>query len=188
MSRESILNRIKQNKPSEVDLPQSVDYGIVYENSLEQFQTSLKAVAAETFHFSSQAQFEEHFEELYPDKPMTYSQIKSLQSFESERPHDYRDLDLAIYQSQLGVAENGAIFINFQNESQRSQAFLAVNLCLILKQSDIVDNMHLAYQKLSTMPNYGVFISGPSKTADIEQCLVIGAHGACTLKVIILEN
>lgn len=49
--------------------------------------------------------------------------------------------------------------------------------------------MHQAYKKLSSNAiDFGVFISGPSKTADIEQSLVIGAHGALSLSVFLKEN
>ena len=46
-----------------------------------------------------------------------------------------------------------------------------------------------SYQLIhNTDYGYGVFISGPSKTADIEQSLVIGAHGAGSLTIFILDQ
>jgi L-lactate dehydrogenase complex protein LldG len=45
--------------------------------------------------------------------------------------------------------------------------------------------MHAAYEELGKVKSsFGLFLSGPSKTADIEQSLVIGAHGARSLTVV----
>ena len=51
-----------------------------------------------------------------------------------------------------------------------------------------VNNMHEAYARFDMDPNYnlGTFISGPSKTADIEQALVMGAQAARGVTVILL--
>ena len=56
------------------------------------------------------------------------------------------------------------------------------HLVLVIEEKSLVPYMHQAYEKIENF-NFGVFISGPSKTADIEQSLVIGAHGALSLTV-----
>jgi L-lactate dehydrogenase complex protein LldG len=64
---------------------------------------------------------------------------------------------------------------------------LAEHLVIVLAESDIVDNMHAAYERLGARLGeaaYGCFMSGPSKTADIEQALVIGAQGPRSLTVV----
>ena len=160
-----------------------------YEDTREAFLERLVSVHATAVHHETEQAFLSAFTELYPDAQHVYSQYETLCTFQDDDPHAYDCLDVAVYRGRLGVAENGAVFVDFGGEQQRSQAVLAQHLCLVINERDLVDNMHDAYQQLEhDFPDYGVFISGPSKTADIEQCLVVGAHGACTLTVVILAD
>lgn len=90
----------------------------------------------------------------------------------------------------FGVAENGAIWIAPQTPCERALMVLAEHLHVVLPADAIVDHMADAYRRLSAGGvlghegrGYGVFLAGPSKTADIEQSLVIGAHGPRSLSV-----
>jgi L-lactate dehydrogenase complex protein LldG len=106
-------------------------------------------------------------------------------------PHELADVDVAICAGQFGVAENGAIWVTDENLKHRAIYFICQHLVLLVKASEIVSNMHLAYERLgNAFVNRGFsgFISGPSKTADIEQSLVIGAQGPRSLKVVLVER
>jgi L-lactate dehydrogenase complex protein LldG len=92
---------------------------------------------------------------------------------------------LAVIQGEIGVAENGTIWVPESNMLNRALPFITQHLVLVLDKNNIVANMQQAYDKLEGVGNYGVFIAGPSKTADIEQSLVIGAHGARSMMVLI---
>ena len=91
----------------------------------------------------------------------------------------------AILPGQLGVAENGAVWVAEEGMGWRALPFLAEHLVLVLRTNDLVPHMHAAYARISP-GDYGVFIAGPSKTADIEQHLVLGAQGPLAHTVIIL--
>ena len=93
--------------------------------------------------------------------------------------------DVAVVEGAFGVAENGAVWIP-QNVKHKALYFIAEALVIVLDRHSLVHNMQEAYEFLAgqTYP-FGTFISGPSKTADIEQALVMGAHGACTCLVIL---
>ena len=67
--------------------------------------------------------------------------------------------------------------------------FLVQHLALVIRTGSIVHNMHQAYERLNLgSRRFGTFISGPSKIADIEQSLVIGAHGARSLHVFLVDS
>ena len=91
---------------------------------------------------------------------------------------------LAIVQAEFGVAENGAVYIDPKGRYPRALLTLAKNLAIILPADEIVATMHEAYERIDlNATDYALFMAGPSKTADIEQSLVIGAHGAMGVMV-----
>src|SRR5665213_1690441 len=104
-------------------------------------------------------------------------------------PHDLHDIELAVISADLGVAENGAVWVNCDLLSQRVVPFTCQHLAVILQKHSIVANMHDAYEKIGDQVyGFSTFIAGPSKTADIEQSLVLGAHGPRTMTVFIIDG
>jgi L-lactate dehydrogenase complex protein LldG len=105
-----------------------------------------------------------------------------------EDPHDLEGIDVAVIPGTFGVAENAAVWIPGETLTPHRSIFVIVqHLILVVPAGEIVDNLHQAYERIQWSPNsFGIFISGPSKTADIEQSLVIGAHGARSCTVILL--
>jgi L-lactate dehydrogenase complex protein LldG len=96
-------------------------------------------------------------------------------------------IELAIIPGRFGVAENAAIWVDEADLPHRAVPFVAQHLAIVLPKREIVADMHAAYRRLPRpLPGYGVFISGPSKTADIEQALVIGAQGPKSLVVFLV--
>ena len=97
------------------------------------------------------------------------------------------EIELAIIPGRIGVAENAAIWVDEADLPHRALPFVAQHLAIVLPKRAIVADMHAAYARLPRpLPGYGVFISGPSKTADIEQALVIGAQGPKSLVVFLV--
>ena len=94
-------------------------------------------------------------------------------------------IDLAVLRGELGVAENGTVWLPEANMLHRALPTITQHLVLVLDRRNIVATMHQAYAQITDVGGYGVFLAGPSKTADIEQSLVIGAHGARSLTVLL---
>lgn len=104
-------------------------------------------------------------------------------------PHDLENVDFAVLRGHFGVAENAAIWVTDDTVKHRVMYFLPQRLVIVIPASEILNNLHEAYGRIEIRNHkFAGFISGPSKTADIEQSLVIGAHGARSLIVFAVEG
>ncbi|RYY19303.1 MAG: lactate utilization protein B/C, partial [Chitinophagaceae bacterium] len=93
-------------------------------------------------------------------------------------------IDTAFMEASFGIAENGSVWLYESQFINRLLPFICQHLVIILGAHNILSDMHEAYRQITIdKEGYGLFLAGPSKTADIEQSLVIGAHGArsCTV-------
>ncbi len=102
-------------------------------------------------------------------------------------PHQLEGLDFAVLPGAFGVAENGAVWVEGASLPLRALFVVPQHLALVVPAGAVVQTMQDAYERIAFRgAGFGVFVSGPSKTADIEQSLVIGAHGARSCTVAIL--
>jgi hypothetical protein len=91
-----------------------------------------------------------------------------------------------VCEAEFGVAENGAVWLPGSRLGERSTLFLASQVLVVLERDAIVADLHAAYARIDMMSErFGIFVAGPSKTADIEQSLVVGAHGPKELTVVL---
>ncbi|MFL5619121.1 MAG: lactate utilization protein C, partial [Gemmatimonadaceae bacterium] len=104
-------------------------------------------------------------------------------------PHVLATLDVLVCESSLGVAENGAVWIATSDTLLRAALFLASRVLIVVREGLLVDDLHQAYERLDVRSNsFGAFVAGPSKTADIEQSLVVGAHGPKELTLVVVRE
>jgi L-lactate dehydrogenase complex protein LldG len=166
--------------------------GIRYADKVAQFISVMESVGGRAIELHEEEDINDRILSLYPEAQtiasnLPHIRIATVNPDEVESPYLLNGTDLAIVQGEIGVAENGCIWIP-QNVKEKAVYFIAEYLLILLDRNHIVDNMHEAYNKIwFTDRGFGVFISGPSKTADIEQALVVGAHGARGV-IVLLTN
>ena len=192
-SREHILSRAKANKPDLLELP-NLDLNVFVDGRdlIKEFKTKIEVVGGNVVDVVAKENVISQVSSLFPDSKVNFSTLEGMQDFNTislealNKPHELEDLDILILESDIGVAENGALWLSDNQIPIRVLPFITKHLILVLTKDNIVPFMHQAYQKIaSSETDFGVFISGPSKTADIEQSLVVGAQGALSLTVFI---
>ncbi|TDQ15106.1 L-lactate dehydrogenase complex protein LldG [Algoriphagus boseongensis] len=182
-SRKSILEAIKAIPREEKPLPDLPDFGISGELE-EGFTQSILGNKGEVLEKSV---FENWLATQDFSKILSLTEsYRNLSTIELPKdPHELSTLDLAILEGQFGVAENGAIWLDDSQLFLRAIPFITEHLVIVLDRKNLVPTLHQAYQRIGDAHSgFGLFVAGPSKTADIEQSLVIGAHGAKSLRVV----
>jgi len=193
-SKAEILQKIKQNQPTVItDLPDLDVISSENPNVLETYKTVLKNIGGEPVEVSGYHEILDFIRNNYAlDRRIIttipeLSEVASL-DWKNDDPHTLQNVELAIVKAHFGVAENSALWVTDDILGQRVAPFIAQYLAIIVKKSDILATMHQAYDKIGNLEyGFATFIAGPSKTADIEQSLVLGAHGARGLIVFLLD-
>ena len=162
-------------------------YGLTFVDKRKQFIEVLTSIGGVVSIIDSMQTLEEKIADFTtPDKIV----INGLEPIDSDYSKDnLYEVDIAIVKGGIAVAENGAIWVTEKNMVDRMLPFSCEQLVIVIEEKNIVNNLHEAYDAINiSEEGYGVFIAGPSKTADIEQSLVIGAHGPVALQVLIIKE
>ena len=187
MSRQQILDAIRKNKPALVAAPASFQYLPSAEALAPAFIASLERVGGAVIGLKDRNPIAATVQEQYLHMTRIADFVNHPRNSNQALLHDAAGIEVAVLEGRLGVAENGAIWLQESDCFSRALPFITQHLVLVLEKSKIVDTMHTAYAQIdTTREGFGVFIAGPSKTADIEQSLVIGAHGAKSLLVLLI--
>ncbi|QDU26374.1 Lactate utilization protein C [Anatilimnocola aggregata] len=196
-SREDILARLRADTLPAQDLPDLAGPWIQYDNVAEQFAKSLTGIGGSCHFVDSLAAAREHLSQLpvFQIAKQVASlvpeiTIGNVDEQACDDPHQLETIDFAVVRGEFGVAENGAIWLWDTALRNRALLFITQHLVLVIPAEQIVATMHAAYERLTFdgSPRFGTFIAGPSKTADIEQSLVIGAHGPRSLTVYCVQS
>jgi L-lactate dehydrogenase complex protein LldG len=194
-SRTEILNAVRSRKLARAELPSLTGPWITYADRRRQFADTLQAVGGRCIEVADEQHLHDELARLEPVTrakkicsliPGVLSPTVDLAAVED--PHELEDVDVAIVPGHFAVAENAAVWVTDETLRHRAVLFIVQHLVLVVPGDQVIDNMHQAYERLRFEGRgFGVLISGPSKTADIEQSLVIGAHGPRSLTVFLVK-
>lgn len=191
-SRNRILSAVKANQPEQMELPVIKNFQQGFSSLTEKFSEVLKGIGGNVHEVADFTEVSKILAALFPEANRIISTVAELSSItkgttDYEDPHSLEDVDLAIISSPLAVAENGSVWITDSHVPQRVLPFICQHLAVIVHKETLVSTMHEAYDKIGNVDyGFSVFIAGPSKTADIEQSLVLGAHGPKSMTVFLV--
>ena len=193
-SKEDILKKYRANIRQQFDMPDLSDIkAITYPDPLLQFMNMTKSVGGNAIEVDKGRDVNDLIRELYPDAKEIASNLPEItiatrNPDEVGRARDLNGTDVGVIRGSFGVAENACVWIP-QTMKEKAVCFISEHLVILLKKSEIVNNMHEAYRRIQFNDyGYGTFISGPSKTADIAQVLVMGAQAARSATILLLDE
>ena len=195
-NKDDILKRYRANVREKYDMPDLSDIkAITYPNPLVQFVKMTEMVGGQVIEVDPGRDVNVLIRELFPEAKEIASNLPEITIATRNpdtvgRARDLNGTDLGIIRGIFGVAENACIWIP-QTMKEKAVCFISENLIILLPKSQIVNNMHEAYKRIEfdkEYDGYGTFISGPSKTADIAQVLVMGAQAARSATILLLPE
>ncbi len=195
-SRSDILQTIRSHSLPSDPLPDHTRLGVQYPDPLAKFCEVLGMVGGRGVHVATLAAAQQVLEAT-PQYQSARKRVSSCPgvgetNFRADLvtdPHDFDDVDFAVLPGLLAVAENAAVWVTDEKVPHRVLFFLTQHLALVVPSCELVHNLGQAYPRVNVAAApFTAWISGPSKTADIEQSLVIGAHGPRSLVVFLVDE
>lgn len=189
-SREEILARIRVGQPAPRPLPAVPAFDAAKGPPvLERFKASLVRMGGKLADAPADRDLDALIRRLYPDARVVCSATPEAAGTrrltDIVRPADLADVDVGVVRAAFAVAETGSVWLTDAQFRVNALGFLVQHLVVLLDPARIVPNMHHAYRERGQFDaRYGVFMTGPSATADIEGILIHGAQGIRTLTVV----
>jgi len=194
-TREEILSALRRNTRETYDRPDlSLLKPVSYADPVAEFkQKTTTTAGARLIEMSDGDDINNKVREAYPDAKVIASNLPGVQAQlnpDTATVGQLEKADVGVIRGEIGVAENACIWIP-QTMKERVVCFASEQLVIVVRRDAIVSNMHEAYARIAASQEYfreykfGTFISGPSKTADIEGALVYGAQAARGVTVVL---
>lgn len=192
-TREKILGAVLENQPPATSLPDISVFKGDNNDLVQKYMDVFKTIGGTAFLVDDIDAVKILINQNFDTTKRTITTLTELgESFElisaTVDPHTYDDVELAIIKAHFSVAENGAVWLTEEVMGQRIIPYICQHLAVLVNADNILPTLHEAYEKIGAGEyGFGGFIGGPSKTADIEQALVLGAHGPLTMTVFVMK-
>lgn len=195
-SRDQILQSIRSHAISSEPLPELSSGGVHYDDPIAKFGEVLAMVGGRSVHVATLAEAQQALSEIpaYQAAKLRVTACPGVgeTNFDAAAvtdPHDFDAVDFAVLPGLVACAENAAVWVTDEQVLHRVLFFLTQHLALVVPSRSLVHNLGQAYPRINVEASrFSAWISGPSKTADIEQSLVIGAHGPRSLTVFLVDE
>jgi L-lactate dehydrogenase complex protein LldG len=193
-SRNVIIDAVQRNQPASLPMPLIPHFGADDDiNDLVGSFSQGVARMAGTVILDPVADLDSFVRKTFPNAKVICSAVPECEG--TIRPKEFAHwseasrIDVSIVRSRMGVAETGSILLSDAELQMNTIAFLSHDLVVLLDRSEIVRNIHDAYQHpyFRSRP-YSVLMTGPSGSGDIGGVTVHPAQGVKTLTVVLTSN
>lgn len=195
-SKDLILGTLRKNVRETYDMPDLSFKKLTFDDPVAEFIKQVTTTAgAKLVEIKPGDDLNAKIREAYPEAKVIASNLPGIDAQknpdEVEVAQDLDGTDLGVIEGGVACAENACVWVPM-NMKQKAICFISEFLVIIVSKKNIVSNMHDAYKALEQMGEtskygFGTFISGPSKTADIEQSLAYGAQAACGVTIFLTD-
>jgi L-lactate dehydrogenase complex protein LldG len=192
-TRESILDAVRRNQPAAIALPEVLLFDTDTPPLWERFTFALQRMGGKLAELLPGSDLNRFIRELFPTAEVICSATPEVVGNKPigdvREPRDLDDVDVGVVRAAFGVAETGSVFLSERELVVNALAYLAQHLVVLLDPDEIIGNLHQTYRRPEFREvRYGVLMTGPSATADIEGVLIHGAQGVRTLTLIPLPR
>lgn len=186
-ARDDILGRVRRNQPAPVTCPTLPSFAQPAGALLDRFKAAVLRMGGKIV--EAQADLDKLVHSLFPDARAIASATPEVAGNRDlaavKKAAELADVDVGVVRAVFGVAETGSVWLTTAQFKVDSLGFLAQHLVVLMDPAAIVDSLHDAYARRDAFDTrYGVFMTGPSATADIEGVLIHGAQGIRSMTVV----
>lgn len=177
-------------------------YKPILPNPVECFKTELETISGKCEIFNSENDLFLYLKKMMEEKHITtifcrekeiINKLNTYKIKNTNAAQDFENMQVAVTSCEYLIARTGSVVVTSASESGRELISFPPIHIVIANSSQIVNYVEDAYKNLqekykSDFPSQITTITGPSRTADIEKTLVLGAHGPKEFVVLLLNK